>query len=121
MRISDWSSDVCSSDLRWLVTCTAFGARHLRGLAEAPDRIHLLYHGLDLGRFAPAAPAAPGRDGSDPAAPVRLLSVGRPVAKRGFDVLLAALEIGRADDGTPDTHAQHVCRPHPDTKQNHKQ
>jgi glycosyltransferase involved in cell wall biosynthesis len=32
-----------------------------------------------------------GRDGRDPAAPVRLLSVGRAVEKKGYDLLLAAL------------------------------
>src|SRR3546814_20852128 len=75
--IPDWEKREKLAEVRWLVTCTAFGARHLRGLAEAPDRIHLLYHGLDLGRFAPAAPAAPGRDGSDPAARSEERRVGK--------------------------------------------
>ena len=35
--------------------------------------------------------AMPGRDGADPADPVRIVSVGRAVAKKGFDDLLRAL------------------------------
>src|SRR3546814_4932589 len=99
MRISDWSSDVCSSDLKreklaqadWLVTCTAFGAAHLRALAGRAGHVHLLYHGLDLDRFGEAAPGRSDRNGGDPGAPVRLLSVGRAVEKKGYDLLLAAL------------------------------
>jgi glycosyltransferase involved in cell wall biosynthesis len=57
--------------------------------------VQLLYHGLDLDRFA-AGPGGAGaeesrRDGSDPANPVRLLSVGRAVEKKGYDILLSAL------------------------------
>src|SRR5262249_25548562 len=49
------------------------------------------YHGLDLRRFTEPADARPPRDGRDPADPVRLLSVGRAVEKKGYDDLLAAL------------------------------
>jgi glycosyltransferase involved in cell wall biosynthesis len=51
----------------------------------------LLYHGIDLGRFPPPAERRPARDGNDPDQPVVLLSVGRAVAKKGYDVLLEAL------------------------------
>ncbi|MGF1626010.1 MAG: colanic acid biosynthesis glycosyltransferase WcaL, partial [Alphaproteobacteria bacterium] len=79
------------ADCDWLTTCTRVGAEYLSGLAPAPDRVSLTYHGLDFARF-PAPPAARAlRDGTDPADPVRLLSVGRAVAKKGFDDLLAAL------------------------------
>src|SRR5690606_10608374 len=45
-----------------------------------------------------AAPAqdnatAVARDGADPQRPVRLLSVGRAVEKKGYDLLLAALAL----------------------------
>lgn len=92
--IPDWEKHEKLAEMDWLVTCTAFGARHLRDLAPAPERVRLLYHGLDLQRFA-AAPAgsdaANSRDGSDPAQPVRLLSIGRAVEKKGYDLLLDAL------------------------------
>ncbi len=70
-------------------TCTAFGARHLRGLAGDPDRIDLVYHGLDLSRF----PAPPPRDLRDASAPLRMMSVGRMVEKKGFDNLIDALAL----------------------------
>ncbi len=70
-------------------TCTAFGARHLRDLADDPARVDLVYHGLDFSRF----PDAPERPLRDPDAPIHLLSVGRLVEKKGFDRLIAALAL----------------------------
>jgi len=93
---------------------------------ELFPRLELLYHGLDLSRFSASAhfctadvagapparddagvaedrsllkgpDAHDGRDGRDPARPVRLLSVGRAVEKKGFDLLLAALACLPAD------------------------
>lgn len=92
----DWEKREKLAALDWLVTCTAVGAAHLRALAP-PDRVHLLYHGLDFARF-PAPPARDdGPDGRDPAHPVVILSVGRLVKKKGYDVLLAALAALPAD------------------------
>jgi glycosyltransferase involved in cell wall biosynthesis len=72
------------------VTCTQAGAAHLRALAPRAE-LELIYHGLDFAQF-PAAPRAPSqRDGSDPGRPVRLLSVGRLVEKKGTDILIEAL------------------------------
>ncbi|MEM9850363.1 MAG: glycosyltransferase family 4 protein [Pseudomonadota bacterium] len=80
------------------VTCTAFGARFLKDTAAQPDRVSLLYHGLDLSRF----PDPPNRTGS----PVfRMLSVGRLVEKKGFDRLLDAFA---ALPGDFDWHWVHV-------------
>jgi len=69
-------------------TCTAHGAQHLRGLARGGTPIDPIYHGLDLSRF-PDPPARPPRQPGDP---LRLLSVGRLVEKKGFDRLLEALK-----------------------------
>ena len=66
-------------------------ARHLAALAPEAERVELLYHGLDFSRFPPPAERRPARDGGDPDEPVVLLSVGRAVAKKGYDVLLEAL------------------------------
>ena len=74
----------------WGVTCTAVNARYLAELAPQPERVELVYHGLDFSRF-PKPKARPARDGRDAGEPVRLLSVGRAVAKKGYDLLLAAL------------------------------
>ena len=69
-------------------TCTGFGAEHLQGLADTPNRMHLVYHGLDLTRF----PAPPERT-DPPKGTIRLMSVGRLVEKKGFDNLIDALAL----------------------------
>ncbi|MCJ2142084.1 glycosyltransferase family 4 protein [Methylobacterium sp. E-066] len=77
------------TDAAWGVTCTRDGLGRLEALA--PGRTRLAYHGLDLARFpAPPPPRVP-RDGTDPADPLRLLCVGRLVAKKGHDDLIDAL------------------------------
>ncbi|WP_295315183.1 glycosyltransferase family 4 protein [Roseobacter sp.] len=70
-------------------TCTSIGADHLRAYADRPDRVDLVYHGLDLSRF----PDPPDRAPRAPGAPLRLLSVGRLVEKKGFDHLISALAL----------------------------
>ena len=91
--IPDWEKREKLAAARWTVTCTATGRSHLARLAPAPDKVMLSYHGLDLDRFAPAAVRVGASDGGDPARPVTLLSVGRAVAKKGYDDLLAALAL----------------------------
>jgi glycosyltransferase involved in cell wall biosynthesis len=87
-----WEKREKLESLDWLVTCTRQGRDHLAALAPQAAKVALVHHGLDLGRFPPPAAKDEGRrDGSDAANPVRLLSVGRLVPKKGYDVLLAAL------------------------------
>lgn len=86
-----WEKREKLAECRWLVTCTEANRRHLQSLAPDPARVELLYHGLDFARFPAPEGARPPRDGSDPADPVVLLSVGRAVPKKGYDVLLEAL------------------------------
>ncbi len=74
----------------WLVTCTAANRDHLATLAP-PGRVELVYHGLDLQRFAYPPRPASLRDGSSAQDPVLILSVGRLVEKKGTDILLQAL------------------------------
>ena len=69
-------------------TCTALNASHLGQMARGTD-VSLVYHGLDLGRFPPP----PDREIRSPGAPIRFLSVGRLVEKKGFDRLLAAFAL----------------------------
>ena len=80
-------------DCRWLVTCTAVNTRYLAALAPAPERVELIYHGLDASRFPPPTRRRPPRDGSDAQAPVVLLSIGRAVEKKGYAGLLDALAL----------------------------
>lgn len=76
----------------WLVTCTRTNLEYLATLAP-PGRVALVYHGLDLGRFYRPMGLPSQRDGSHADAPVRILSVGRLVEKKGTDVLLDALAL----------------------------
>ena len=89
----EWEKREKLASCQWLVTCTACNAGHLRALAPGPAKVSLIYHGLDQRTFAPPhpvpSPPADGRAGD----PVVLLSVGRAVEKKGFDVLLAALAL----------------------------
>ena len=87
----DWEKREKLADARFGVTCTRVGLDHLTALAPSPDTVELVYHGLDRGRFPALAVERPPRDGSDPSDPVRVLSVGRLVEKKGFDDLLGAL------------------------------
>jgi glycosyltransferase involved in cell wall biosynthesis len=91
--IPDWEKREKLAEMQWLVTCTTSGAAHLRALAPAPEKVTLVYHGLDLGRFPPPPAAEGARDGRQAEAPVRLLSVGRAVPKKGYDDLLQALAL----------------------------
>jgi glycosyltransferase involved in cell wall biosynthesis len=87
----EWEKREKMAEALWGVTCTREGAEHLAGLAPSQDHVTLLYHGLDLDRFPPPPERRPPRDGSDPADPLRIVSVGRAVAKKGYDDLLTAL------------------------------
>jgi glycosyltransferase involved in cell wall biosynthesis len=79
----DWEKAEKLADAAWAVTCTGAGHQHLRALAGR-NPVELVHHGLT---FDDAAPATPAPGGS----PVRLLTVGRAVPKKGFDDLLQAL------------------------------
>ncbi len=70
---------------QWLVTCTNANYLHLRELAASPNKVHLLYHGIDLQRFPD--PGVRSRTG----AVIAIVSVGRLVEKKGYRYLLQAL------------------------------
>jgi glycosyltransferase involved in cell wall biosynthesis len=89
----DWEKREKLGEAEWAVVCTASGHAHLAALAPQPQRVALCYHGLDLDRFPPPPERREDWDGSDPNRPVVLLSVGRAVAKKGYDDLLAALAL----------------------------
>ncbi|MCU4178284.1 glycosyltransferase family 4 protein [Bosea sp. BH3] len=86
----DWERREKIADAAWGVTCTVDGHRELERLSDRPGQVALVYHGLDLARFPAPGPRSL-RDGSDPADPVRFVTIGRAVAKKGFDDLLEAL------------------------------
>src|SRR5215472_4850623 len=88
-----WEKRAKLAEAVWVVTCTEAGRGHLAGLAPRQNKVALCYHGLDLERFPAAPPRSSRSDGSDPENPVALLSVGRLVAKKGYEDLLEALAL----------------------------
>jgi glycosyltransferase involved in cell wall biosynthesis len=78
---------------RFAVTCTEANRRHLKQIAPEAD-VHLVYHGLnaDFARMVPASNGTPvtPREGT-----LRVLGVGRLVAKKGFDLLVEACAVLR--------------------------
>ncbi|MFK7857534.1 MAG: glycosyltransferase family 4 protein [Granulosicoccus sp.] len=87
----DWELAGKLSSARWAVTCTGFGHKHLQSLAADASRVHLSYHGLDLERFPHFERELSALDGQQQKTPVTIVSVGRAVKKKGYDVLLKAL------------------------------
>lgn len=90
----DWERREKIDDARWGVTCTRDGLAELQRLLpdNRKNRVALVYHGLDLRRF-PAPPTRAMRDGSNPDDPIRFISVGRAVKKKGYEDLLEALAL----------------------------
>jgi glycosyltransferase involved in cell wall biosynthesis len=86
----EWEKREKLADCHWAVTCTAHNVTHLSALSD-PSKVSLVYHGLDFSRFPPPPGWRPLRDGRDAQDPVKLLSVGRAVEKKGYDILLQAL------------------------------
>lgn len=87
----DWELTEKLADCDWTVTCTALNVRHLGTLAPDSERVELLYHGLDLSRFDASQVERRDSDGTNAEQPVKILSVGRAVEKKGYDDLLGAL------------------------------
>lgn len=90
----DWEKREKLAECDWLVTCSAAAKTHLSALLSPqrePETVGLVYHGIDLHRFSAIERLPSRNDGHDGANPVRLLSVGRAVAKKGYDDLIAAL------------------------------
>jgi len=89
----DWELQGKLKSAAWTVTCTRVGHAHLQSLADDPSRVHLSYHGIDLNRFPQFEASRQLRDGGQADDPVIILSVGRAVPKKGFDILLQALAL----------------------------
>ena len=87
----EWEIREKLEECEWLTTCTAENVHHLTRLSGNHETVTLNYHGLDLDRFAGGVPVASRNNGGDADRPVRLLSIGRAVEKKGYDDLLQAL------------------------------
>ncbi len=96
--IPAWEKREKLAGLDWLATCSQAAHDHLAALApkhnggdNSQDTVELIYHGIDLSQFGPPAKVRADRDGRNQDDPVRILSVGRAVSKKGYDDLIAAL------------------------------
>ena len=89
----DWDLANKVNDARWIAACTTVGVAHLQKHAIEPDRIKPIYHGVDDSRFPRFERKASKANGSSKALQVKLLAVGRIVAKKGFGDLLVALSL----------------------------
>jgi len=87
----DWNLAAKLDHAAWTVTCTEVGYKQLQSLASDESSVHLSYHGLDLNRFPAYERKRSTRTGQYADDPVIILSVGRAVPKKGYDVLLEAL------------------------------
>ena len=85
----DWDKREKLEACRFAATCTAEAADNLSALAPQ-GVVHLLRHGLS-DTYCNRAPERVMRDGRYADDPVSILSVGRAVAKKGYDDLLKAL------------------------------
>ncbi len=80
-----WEIKEKLSELQWMVTCTRANEEYLKTIAPTPSKVSLAYHGVDMSRFHNDDVII--KSGS----PVRFLSVGRAVEKKGYEDLLVAL------------------------------
>jgi glycosyltransferase involved in cell wall biosynthesis len=90
-----WELRAKLAGARFTVTCTEAARARLDALA--PGRVELVYHGLDRRLFSAPPTCGSRRDGTDPAAPIRLLAVGRFQPKKGYPTLLEAVAGVRAE------------------------
>jgi len=86
----EWDLREKLREAAWGVTCTQTNLDYLRGLSAEPDRVSLVYHGLDI----EALDLPPETEARLPhGGPLRIVTVGRAVEKKGFDDLLKALAL----------------------------
>ena len=84
---TDWEKREKIAHCSFGVTCTRYGADTLQALADTPEKVALVYHGLNLETLPKVTPRLDRpKDG-----PFHILSVGRLVEKKGYDFLLTAL------------------------------
>ena len=82
--------DLKLSEAEFAAVCTEHGRDRLRRThpLTAGEKVQLIHHGLDLSEFMPPL--------QRPEEPIIVLSVGRLVPKKGFDILLRAAALAKA-------------------------
>ena len=84
-----WEKNEKLLSCEWAVTCSSYGFEHLNSIVSG--KTQLSYHGLDLTSLPGPPPTRLFNTGTKTDDPIKLLSVGRAVPKKGFDILLDAL------------------------------
>ncbi|MEM7072073.1 MAG: glycosyltransferase family 4 protein [Pseudomonadota bacterium] len=87
-----WNLQPKLQQARFIAVCTQVGEAQLREIAPSAF-VRMLYHGLDLAEINRLAPRQAEVPSGQAAGPVRILSVGRLVEKKGYNVLLQALAL----------------------------
>ncbi|MFQ5601104.1 MAG: glycosyltransferase [Candidatus Krumholzibacteriia bacterium] len=84
-------------EAEFVLTCTGYNRRYLGEIGGDLVPVHLVYHGIDVGRFSRASreQIVPLRSYVDGIRIPMLLSVGRLVEKKGFDTLIHACALLR--------------------------
>ena len=77
----------------WIASCTTVGSNILKDYANDPDTIHTIYHGVDKRTHPPYDRPVDEADGRYAATPIKILTVGRIVEKKGFNYLIEALSM----------------------------
>src|SRR3546814_1677351 len=113
MRISDWSSDVCSSDLDLARPARDQRPRLGNQIGEGPARHGAARIGDDAIGAEFVAAFLHGQEGGGALAAGAFRTRAELAFERHVEVdrLLAALELGRAHGRTPVTNAHLVSRP----------
>jgi len=90
--------DLKLSEAEFAAVCTEHGRDRLRRAhpLTTGEKLHLIHHGLDLSAFMPPL--------ERPGSPRVVLSVGRLVAKKGFDILLRAAALAKAKEADFELH-----------------
>ena len=87
-----WEKKKKLKNALWTTTCTKQNLEHLMDLAPKSN-INLIYHGIDFNRFPLSKYEEKINKGLEKSSPLVILSIGRLVEKKGFDILLNSLSL----------------------------
>ncbi len=89
---NEWEKKKKLEGALWVTTCTEQNFKHLSGISPSSN-INLVYHGIDFDRFPISEIKEKNDNNKDNSYPVVILSVGRLVEKKGYDILLNSLSL----------------------------
>jgi len=90
--INEWEKKKKLDEALWVTTCTKQNFKHLSDICPSSN-INLVYHGIDFDRFPTSNIIEKNHKDLKIDYSVIILSVGRLVEKKGFDILLNSLSL----------------------------